>query len=795
MKKFLPTILLLVILVNLFAPFSVARNIERGLEVRANIVNADLTPEEKQKAIDDAKKAHDAAIDIYNKALAGGTKADGSSYTAEEIIALRIQVENLLNVLQEARAAAGLSVNASEPKVDVVPNCVFATMFKVGATGTFLGCVAQLFDMLFSLTSALFGLAGIFFDNMFAYSINDDSYRSTFVLEGWGLVRDIVNMFFIFVLLYVAFTTILGVGGGHGSGPKDMIVKVVIIGLLINFSLFATQIIIDTSNILARVFYNSQTISVTKDGKAVDTDSGKPIPMSEVIVSKVNPQKLISEGLGKVGKINKSNSETTVMTTQQLTETNDGAGVYILVTVLAIAINVIGFIVFLTVGLLFVARVIGLWLAMILVPFAFFSYTVPAMADMEMVGYKKWWSETIKMAFLAPVFMFFMYMIIKFVSLESLVPVNSENGAAFILATIVPFIFIMVLLWQAKSIASKLAGTIGSTVTNVGMAMGGLALGGAALGAAALGRQTMGSVSKYAQNDGARENALNYKDTKEAAKKIKGWNVINPLAYTKLAKEAVQGTGKAAAAGVAHGISRIGRKADPHTGQETSWIQRESKKLGAKEHSEHVLDEKAQAVTGNKEMKYKDLGEDQQKTVRDRIDRDIVSKEQYNKPYEKLDQAQRGVIDTNRNPINPNGEWADAAEANKQIAATRGEHVHTSTDMVGDTKKATAVSEFVNALRKGSYDLRNLPDTKVKSKGFIPNVGVGLAAVVAGGVRMGLKSGLKVNTGTAQKDFLKDLGNTLETTLKGMKIEVSSGGGGGHAKADAGHGGGGGGHH
>jgi len=54
------------------------------------------------------------------------------------------------------------------------------------------------------------------------------------------VVRDFVNIFFIFVLLYIAFATILSL---HGFKTKEMIINVIIIGLLMNFSLFAGQLI------------------------------------------------------------------------------------------------------------------------------------------------------------------------------------------------------------------------------------------------------------------------------------------------------------------------------------------------------------------------------------------------------------------------------------------------------------------------------------------------------------------------------------------------------------------------
>ncbi len=384
------------------------------------------------------------------------------------------------------------------------------------------GCIAQLiYGLIFQPTAFLFGLAGMFFDFTFFYSISDGSYRTGFVLEGWSIVRDFVNLFFIFVLLYIAFATILSL---HGFKTKEMIINVVIIGLLINFSLFATQIIIDTSNILARVFYNQIKIEAVDPKSTINEPSKNgETKLSEMIVNAANPIKLI-QNMKSAGEIEKPGD-------LHKSEKNEGGvsnGVFILITLLASAINIVGLIVFLTVGLMFVARVIGLWFAMILVPFAFFSYTVPAMQDIDMLGWKKWWPETLKLAFLAPIFIFFMYLIIKFLGGKEFLSVIKDNpdasGAEFIIGIIVPFIFIMVLMMKAKSLAVKFSGEFGAAVSKAGAIVGGVALGVATGGAALAMRQTVGRAVNKVSNKNWLNDAASGKSGKVAqffGKKLK----------------------------------------------------------------------------------------------------------------------------------------------------------------------------------------------------------------------------------------------------------------------------------
>jgi hypothetical protein len=70
----------------------------------------------------------------------------------------------------------------------------------------------------------------------------------------WRIVRDIINLSFIFILLYVAIQTILDI---KSANAKRTLINIIIAAILINFSLFITKVIIDFSNILALAFYGA----------------------------------------------------------------------------------------------------------------------------------------------------------------------------------------------------------------------------------------------------------------------------------------------------------------------------------------------------------------------------------------------------------------------------------------------------------------------------------------------------------------------------------------------------------
>jgi hypothetical protein len=133
---------------------------------------------------------------------------------------------------------------------------------------------------------------------------------------------------------------------------------------------------------------------------------------------------------------------------------------------------------------------------MIFAPLAFFTYIVPSMKKTKMVGWEVWWPETLKLAFLAPVFVFFMYLIVKFLEIlaVSVFSVTDKTGLDFLIATMIPFILVMVLMWKAKSIAEDMSGEIGQSITKGMKAVGGVALGAGIGGAALLGTKVIGGA-------------------------------------------------------------------------------------------------------------------------------------------------------------------------------------------------------------------------------------------------------------------------------------------------------------
>ena len=250
-------------------------------------------------------------------------------------------------------------------------------------TSWFTNCIALLiYKIIYTPLASFTHLAAVVLDFFVYYSTNSGSYSSVFVARGWGAVRDIANIFFIIALLYIAIKTILSIGV---SNNKKLIGAIVIVALLINFSLFFTEVIIDASNILAKVFYNNITPTDQNGADLKDNNAGGQKSVTIHLVDKFDPIPIFKDG----GTIIK-----------------DNPGQFIFVTFLCIVLMIYMIYIFLSVALLFVGRVIALWLCMIFSPIAFISYTVPF--KIPGFGHEEWWSELLKNAFLAPIFIFFL---------------------------------------------------------------------------------------------------------------------------------------------------------------------------------------------------------------------------------------------------------------------------------------------------------------------------------------------------------------------------------------------------
>ena len=93
-----------------------------------------------------------------------------------------------------------------------------------------------------------------FFSIVVQLSLTSSAYALDFLAQGWTVVRDLANMTFIFILIFIALTIMFRAGT---PGTIKTLATVVVVALLVNFSFFFTRVVIDAGNLLAVQFYNA----------------------------------------------------------------------------------------------------------------------------------------------------------------------------------------------------------------------------------------------------------------------------------------------------------------------------------------------------------------------------------------------------------------------------------------------------------------------------------------------------------------------------------------------------------
>jgi len=145
---------------------------------------------------------------------------------------------------------------------------------KAGASGLFKHLVAIGITAVFSFLGMLLALIGWFLNASIEFSILNMSNHITGsgIEASWTILRDLVNIGFIFIIIYIAIQYILNADNAQTS---KLLRNLVLIALLINFSLLGAKLVVDTSNILTIGLYNQ--MRTTEQSDAVQTGEQRSV--------------------------------------------------------------------------------------------------------------------------------------------------------------------------------------------------------------------------------------------------------------------------------------------------------------------------------------------------------------------------------------------------------------------------------------------------------------------------------------------------------------------------------------
>lgn len=138
----------------------------------------------------------------------------------------------------------------------ILPIFLLAGLFLIfphstNAVGWFDGSIELVLQIpawiIFWIVKLLAGVLIVVIQILITVSTYNGFIDAPAVTQGWVIIRDLSNMFFIIVLLIIAISTILGI---ETYNYKKLLPKLILMAILINFSKMICGILIDVSQIM-----------------------------------------------------------------------------------------------------------------------------------------------------------------------------------------------------------------------------------------------------------------------------------------------------------------------------------------------------------------------------------------------------------------------------------------------------------------------------------------------------------------------------------------------------------------
>lgn len=302
-------------------------------------------------------------------------------------------------------------------------------VYAAGESSAIASFLSWIFMGLISAVGKIVTLLMGILNILFSFKMNNDDV-SKGIITGWTTVRDICNMFFVLILLVIAFATILR---RESYSVKALLPKLIIAAVIINFSKTICWLMIDASQVIMLTFANGFTGA------------------SSNFVSFFGLEKL--------------NQISTCPGAQVSDWSIFGATFLAFIVVVLVAIIMIMLIAIL------VMRIVMFWTLIILSPFAFMCSVLPQTQKYA----SQWWGEFGKYLVVGPVLTFFVYLSLVIMSTGSKAPavdctaLVAGNSAMGEIANMQRFILGIALLVGAMKITSTMGvmgGNIGMNLSN-----------------------------------------------------------------------------------------------------------------------------------------------------------------------------------------------------------------------------------------------------------------------------------------------------------------------------------------
>jgi hypothetical protein len=291
--------------------------------------------------------------------------------------------------------------------------------------------ILQFFGLLLQVAASLFNWI-IKPENMNAVIDNAAIYTA------WAMVRDVLNIAFILMLLFSAFATIFQV---DKFSYKRILLTLVIMALLVNFSYPIARFIIDLSNVMMYYFVNALGVGNAPSGSFF-VSIARGTPLGEIIYS-------------------------------------PGVGSDVTFLIASIVFTFIFAITLLVIAVMFVIRTVALAILIIFSSLAFTGSIIPFLSTHA----SKWWDNLFKYAFFGPIMIFMLYIaysMMNFINKSNLAGnmdkiAQNQSDTPGLVASVAFFSIPIVILWFGLGMAQNMSIAGASAVTGRGKKFAGWA--------------------------------------------------------------------------------------------------------------------------------------------------------------------------------------------------------------------------------------------------------------------------------------------------------------------------------
>ncbi len=198
----------------------------------------------------------------------------------------------------------------------------------------------------------------------------------------WAVLRDFINMFFIFILLWAAVNTILGT---NKVNLKETVGNLIIAAIFMNFSMVIAKVILDVSSVVAVGIWDQIPNSGSING------------ISGMIMRGLNLPSIFDNGASSAFNFAKQMAigNHSLVDIPNLLITLGGGALLMLITIFT----------FLAGAIMLILRLVKIIKVLVLSPLAFSGRVLPQLKSYS----NSWWKDLMDVAIFPPVFMLFLW--------------------------------------------------------------------------------------------------------------------------------------------------------------------------------------------------------------------------------------------------------------------------------------------------------------------------------------------------------------------------------------------------